>query len=161
MKAMARFLLAVIGRLFSGHVVVRGGSMLPGLAPGDYLAVDRLAYVLAEPGRGDVVVFRGRDGMKARQIKRVIGLPGEVVRLAEGRVWVDGVELDEPYVEGLPRTTGLQEREWTVGAGEVFVMGDNRPASTDSRDHGPVPRARMEGRAWLRYWPLGRFGRRP
>ena len=120
MKTMiARPFLAVFGRLLSGHVVVRGDSMLPTLRPGDYLMVNRLAYVISAPREDDVVVVKGPAGAPARQIKRVANVPG----------------------------------------GEVYVLGDNPPASTDSRDYGPVSRSRVEGRAWLRYWPPSRFGR--
>ncbi len=150
--------LLAVGRMLSGRVVVRGTSMLPGLEDGQLLAVDWLAYALSEPARGDVVVLeRTGDGV-GRQLKRIIGLPGEKVRTAEGRVWIDGLELEEPYLGDRPKTSGYEEGEWSVGAGEAFVLGDNRVSSTDSRTYGPVPKERIEGRAWLRYRPVGLLG---
>ena len=129
--------------------------MLPGLEDGQRLAVDWLAYVLSEPARGDVIVLERTGDGGGRQLKRIIGLPGEKVRTAEGRVWIDGLELEEPYLANRPRTSGIEEGEWSVGNGEAFVLGDNRVLSTDSRTYGPVPREQIEGRAWLRYGPLG------
>ena len=157
MKLIARPFLAFVGRLFSGHVVVLGDSMSPTLRAGSRLAVDRLAYVLAEPDRGDVVVVRGGDRERNRHLKRVVGLPGEEVAVGEGRVWIDGAEFFEPYLAARPRTSGLEEGHWTLSEAEVFVLGDNRMASTDSRSYGPVASRRIEGRVWLRYWPVARF----
>jgi signal peptidase I len=159
MKTIARPILAALGRLLSGHVVVRGDSMLPGLRAGHYLMVDRMAYVLRAPKRGDVVVVKGEGGGPTRHLKRVVGLPGEEVAIGEGRVSVGGSDLNEPYLAGRPAASGLEEGRWNVSEEEVFVLGDNRMASTDSRGYGPVARARIEGRAWLRYWPLARFSR--
>ena len=150
--------LLALGRVLSGRVVVRGTSMLPGLEDGQLLAVDWLAYVLTDPARGDLVVFERTEDGGGRQLKRTIGLPGEKVRIAEGRVWIDGLELKEPYLSDRPRTRGVEEGEWRVGDGEVFVLGDNRVSSTDSRAYGPVPKGRIEGRAWLRYRPLRFLG---
>ena len=144
--------------MLSRRVVVRGTSMLPVLEDGQILAVDWLAYVLREPVRGDLVVLKPAGDGGRRQLKRVIGLPGEKARTAEGRVWIDGLELMEPYLANRPRTSGTEEGEWRVGDGEAFVLGDNRLSSTDSRTYGPVPKKRIEGRAWLRYWPLGLLG---
>ena len=129
--------------------------MLRGLEDGHVMAVDWLAYVLSAPARGDVVVLERTEYGGGRQLKRIIGLPGEKVRTAEGRVWVDGLELEEPYLEDQPRTRGIEEGEWSVGDGEAFVLGDNRISSTDSRAYGPVPKEAIEGRAWLRYRPPG------
>jgi signal peptidase I len=158
MKTIFRTILALLGRLFSGHVVVRGDSMSPTLRAGSRLAIDRLAYTSRAPGRGDVVVVRGGGSASTRQLKRVVGLPGEEVAVKEGRVWIDGAEFSEPYFAGRPKTRGLEEGHWTVSETEVFVLGDNGMASTDSRSYGPVATRRIEGRAWLRYWPLRAFG---
>ena len=155
LRGLARTVADLAGRAAVRPFIVRGSSMLPGLTDGQWLAVNPLAYLLGGPGRGDVVildpaVLGGRD-----RIKRVIGLSGERVRVSEGRVWIDGRELDEPYLSGRPRTSGMEEGEWDVGDGEVFVLGDNRPLSTDSRSHGPVASGRIRGRVWLRFWPPG------
>ena len=135
--------------------------MSPTLRAGSRLAIDRLAYLLAAPKRGDVVVVRGGESARSRHLKRVVGLPGEEVAVGEGRVWIDGAELGEPYLTDRPRTRGLEEGRWALSGEEVFVLGDNRMASTDSRSYGPVATRRIEGRAWLRYWPVRALGRLP
>jgi signal peptidase I len=98
-------------------------------------------------------------------IKRVIGEPGDVVDIRDdGLVYINGVTLDEPSLyadeSGAPQATTapLDEAKWTVPEGELFLMGDHRQSSSDSRTFGPVPIDRVIGRAWLRYWPLGTFG---
>ena len=135
---------------------VRGESMTPTLANGDLLNVSRGPTAVA---RGALVVLSGPRDPDRTTIKRVVGLPGEQVRLADGVVLVDGKELDEPYLGGLPGSPGLAQGEWKLGDGECFVMGDNRAHSTDSRDYGPVKLSSATGRAWFRVWPFGRWGR--
>jgi signal peptidase I len=115
-----------------------------------------------DPGRGDVIVFEGPDemlvqcGARGTFVKRVIGLPGELVRQREGAIVVDGRPLDEPYA----RRDGESGR-WRVPEGEYFVLGDNRPNSCDSRRWGGVPRDDVIGKVVVRYWPPGRIGRLP
>ena len=93
------------------------------------------------------------------ELKRVVGLAGEEVRLEDGLLYVDGAALDEPYLGGLPPTLGLGTRTWRLEPGEYFVMGDNRAHSTDSREYGPVKADMLVGRVVLRYWPPRRWGR--
>ena len=160
-KEIATFLvLAVVIvlpiRLFVAQpFVVEGESMYPTFDSGDYLIVDELTYRFKEPERGDVVVFRYPQNPKVFYIKRVIGLPGETVSIQQGQVTIlkaDGttIVLEEPYVV----TDDATYTESTVvGPGEYFVMGDNRPRSSDSRVWGLLPDNDLMGRAFLQLLP--------
>lgn len=138
--------------------VIRGASMTPTLRPGDQVLVDLSAYRESGPARGDVVVFSNSRADGRHDMKRVIGLPGERVAMAEGMLFIDEHEFAEPYLGGLPSSVGLGESAWDLGAGEYLVLGDNRAHSTDSREFGPIEGDRIVGRAWLRYWPLTAWG---
>ena len=142
------------GRLYT----VRGNSMTPLFEPGDLLLVGRTAYRREAPARGDAVIVRDPRDPGRRYLKRVVGLPGEEVRLSEGMLFIDGVHLDEPYLGGLPASPGLDERAWRLAENRYFVMGDNRAHSTDSREFGPVGPEHIGGKAWFRWWPPGRWG---
>jgi len=132
--------------------------MYPNFNSGDYLIINEIGYRFGEPKRGDVVVFRPPQNSGQFYIKRVIGLPGEVVKIEGGEVWVGKDEaslekIDEKYIDGL--TSGqelikIQEREY-------FVLGDNRNASSDSRSWGVLPRENIVGKAWIRAWPMDKF----
>ena len=132
--------------------------MTPSLRPGDQVLVDASAYREVEPARGDVVVFSNPRSDGRHDIKRVIGLPGERVVMAEGMLYVDERGLAEAYLGGLPSSVGLGESAWDLGAGEFLLLGDNRAHSTDSRELGPIGGDRMVGRAWMRYWPVTAWG---
>lgn len=149
-------------------------SMMPTVNPGEYVLIDKISPRFNDYERGDIVVFQppqgyGQGGVPF--IKRVIGMPGDVVSLENGRVFVQQpggspVLIDEPYVVrtigGGAAPTTPKDAEgtstWTVAAGSYFVMGDNRPQSQDSRFFGVVDRDLIVGRAWLRYFPLDRMG---
>ena len=148
----------VAGLLTSGRYVVRGDSMRPTLEPGQHLLVARF---YARPGRsrGDLVVVCDPRESGRRHLKRVVGMPGEEVRMLDGTLFVDGVALSESYLGGLPASVGLGDRSWSLGRGEYFLLGDNRAHSTDSREHGPVSEDLIVGGAWFRYWPLLKWGR--
>lgn len=139
-------------------------SMERTLEPDQYVLVDKLTPRFDDYSRGDIVVFEPpaawtQGGPQTPYIKRVIGVPGEVVEIRDGLVFVDGVELIEPYVfDGQPTTSLEEPARWVVPAGELFVMGDHRSASADSRSFGTIDRDTVIGRAWLRYWPLSAFG---
>lgn len=133
---------------------VKGASMEPNFEDHEYLVIDEISYRLRAPERGEVVVFRYPRNPKEFFIKRIIGLPGDLVKISGGQVLVNGKVLNEPYIERT--TTG--EHDVTLGADEYFLMGDNRPSSLDSRIFGPVKKEFLIGRAWLRGWPLDRFG---
>ncbi len=140
--------------LLTARFVVDGSSMQPNFETGQFVLVDRLSYLLAAPGRGDVVVLISPEAPHDDLIKRVIGLPGETVTIENQQVWVDGLLLDEPYIKAAPRYSGT----WTLGPDEYFVLGDNRNNSNDSHAFGPVTRERVIGRAALIYWPPEDWG---
>ncbi len=132
----------------TARVQVLGYSMVPTFRGGEYILVWRLAYWTRLPERGDIVVFRPENSDQ-EYIKRVIGLPGEEVLVQNGRVFINGQPLDEPYIPERPRYEGY----WRVPPGHVFVLGDNRNHSTDSHVFGPIPMDRIIGKAVLVYWP--------
>ncbi|MDP6540293.1 MAG: signal peptidase I [Planctomycetota bacterium] len=136
--------------------VVHGSSMKPGILDGDRILIDRLSIAIDAVDRGDVVVLSYPLDPSLDYIKRVIGLPGDEVLMAGGRVWVNGELLAEPYITG--GDTYTYERA-VVEEGHYFVLGDNRPHSADSREFGQVPRELLRGRVDLRVWPPKRAGR--
>jgi signal peptidase I len=147
---------------------VQQNSMEQTLEPGQYVLVDKLSPRWDTYGRGDVVVVNPPATWTEDPtpfIKRVIGLPGDMVEVKEdGLVYVNGTALDEPYTftneagENEPTTSSLDQSRWVVPAGELFVMGDHRQKSADSRVFGPISTDNVVGRAFLRYWPLSTFG---
>ena len=143
-------------------------SMAATLKPRDRVLVNRVAYRLGDPGRGDVVVIDSRAVGRVL-IKRVVGLPGDTISLSGGHVYINGRRLAEPYVRQVDgraeptdpfRGTGnpwALEQPYLVPPGHYFVMGDNRTVSDDSRDWGPAARREIIGRAFFTYWPLSRL----
>lgn len=125
--------------------------MEPSYRTGDLLLVRSLGR--GPISRGDVVVLRDPRDPDAHDLKRVVGLPGDTVCLADGSLYIDGVHLPEPYLGGLPASVGLERREWSLAADWLFVLSDNRAHGTDSRRFGPVQRAEIVGKAWCRVWP--------
>lgn len=134
----------------TGRFRVEGDSMQPTMHPNEYVLIDKVSYMLGQPQRGDIVVFHYPFGTERDFIKRVIGLPGETVVIANGQVSVDGRVLQEPYIAAAPHYAGT----WTLGADEFFVLGDNRNNSSDSHSWGPLKRDFLIGRALVVYWPL-------
>jgi signal peptidase I len=134
---------------------VYGQSMEPNLHTNERLVIEKVSYRLSAPQRGDVVVLRDPGGSPELLIKRVVGLPGERVMVTDGRVYIDGGVLDEPYLSQPTRDDG---RTWVVPPLHVFVMGDNRSASRDSRSFGPVQMEEIIGHALFRYWPIHAIG---
>jgi len=133
----------------SARVRVDGLSMNPTLQHGEYVLVSRLAYKTGQPQRGDIIVFSFPIDQKQDLIKRVIGLPGETITIRNNEVLVNGEKLEEPYIAQSPVYSG----EWTVGEGELFVLGDNRNDSKDSHQWGLLPQDNIIGKALLIYWP--------
>jgi signal peptidase I len=144
------FVIALLINLFVAQsTYVHGTSMEPNLHTDQRLIVEKVSYKLHPPRRGDIVVI-AVDTTDVPLIKRVIGLPGEAVQIRDNRVYVNGVMLQETYLDDIAqRNYGPFE----VPPGHVFVMGDNRNASNDSRAFGAVPFEHILGRAWLSYWP--------
>ena len=141
---------------------IKGASMEPNFHDGEYLLTDKVSYRLGKPKRGDVVVFRAPPNYKDEFIKRVIGLPGEEVKVQEEKMYVNGRELEEAY---LPKDTKIVAGRYTpegqtitVPQDSYFVLGDNRDHSLDSRNIGPVERQYITGRAWFVYWPVSEVG---
>ena len=142
---------------------VRGASMEPNFEDGEYLIIDELSYHFREPRRGEVVVFRFPDNPSQFFIKRIIGLPGDTVTVQGGQVQIkneqyqQAVLLDESsYLAAAVRTGG--QVTYQLGAEEYFVLGDNRPASSDSRNWGKLNKELIIGRAWIRAFPFDRLG---
>lgn len=137
---------------------IHQGSMIPTLRPQQHLLVDKLTPRFDDYSRGDVIVFRPPDTTEDETpfIKRVIGVGGETVELRDGGVVVDGIPIAESYVatDGPTEPTCRRQDRWVVPEGELFLLGDHRSASDDSRCFGTVPVDRVIGRAWLRFWPL-------
>ena len=137
----------------TSRVRVYNISMQPTLHEGNLLVVNKLAYKLGEPKRGDIIVFHYQGTVNEDYIKRVIGLPGDIVEIGGGIVRVNGQAITEPYIAELPGYTGT----WKVPEGELFVLGDNRNHSSDSHDWGFVEQEWVVGRAIIVYWPLDRI----
>ncbi|MGE5228240.1 MAG: signal peptidase I [Deltaproteobacteria bacterium] len=153
---------------------IPSGSMLDTLRPGDRVLVNRMVYHLREPERGDVIVFHYPQDPDVVFIKRVVGVPGDLLEARDGRLYVNGRRAAEPYVH---RTGGRLDptlaqaaiagstmhdpwslaKPYRVPAGNYFVMGDNRTDSDDSRDWGTVPRAAIVGEGLATYWPVSRL----
>ncbi len=125
-------------------------SMQPTFYEGDVLLVNKLAYKLGKMHTGDVVIFHNPSFLEEDYIKRLIGKPGDTVKAEGGKIYVNGVALDEPYLAQPPYYLG----EWVVPADSVFVLGDNRNSSSDSHSWGFVPVDDLVGKALLVYWPL-------
>jgi len=139
--------------------VIPTGSMKPTIMEEDYVLADKLSYRLFdEPGRGDIVVFDDPTGSHPQLIKRVIATEGQTVDVRGGAVFVDGEKLDEPYTHGKLSEPGTIATPLTVPTDFVWLMGDNRPDSGDSRFFGPRPVNTVRGRAFWKYWPAKSFG---
>ena len=141
-------------------VKVEGGSMEPGLEDQERIFINKLAYRLEAIERGDVIVFRYPRDTRKNFIKRVIGLPGDRVRVGDGHVYLNGHLLREPYVP----EEYLDSRSYSeirVPTDSYYVLGDHRSMSSDSRDFGTVDRSYLTGKAVLIYWPVAKWGLLP
>ena len=172
-------LLIFLGLQFSiQNFRVEGSSMQPTLEEGQYVLVNKLVYLrlapqglssllpfvnsereevifpFSAPSLGDVVIFHFPRDPSRDFVKRVIGVPGDVVEIKQGRVFLNGEEIDEPYVTH-PDRGSMAPR--SIPENSFFVLGDNRRASNDSRDWGTVPAENIIGKAWVSYWPLDRL----
>ncbi len=162
--------LFLVINVFSARVRVEGFSMLPTLDNGEYVLISRVAYKLGDYQRGDIIVFRPPmypvapfwqrlfglpdvDDQYEDYIKRIIGLPGETVRIANGTVYINDVPLNEHYIAAPPDYSNV----WTVPKGQLFVLGDNRNNSADSHAWGFLPEENILGKALVVYWPFADF----
>jgi len=158
--ALLSFLIVVPFRLYIAQpFIVEGASMDPTFETGDYLIVDELTYRFRPPERGSVLIFKYPKDPRKSFIKRVIGLPGEKITISDGQVTITNIEypegfvLEEPYV----KLSKSDSSDYILGAGEYFVLGDNRPSSADSRIWGPVPEKNIVGRPIVRFYPPAFF----
>ena len=160
---------------------VQQSSMERTLSEGNQLIVERISYTFGKPEREDIIVFVRQEitdnsvvakfirlygdmwaklsgePQYTRQVKRVIGLPGDEINIQNGKVFVNGIEK----VEGYAQTPTIEKSNiypFIVPEDQYFVMGDNRPVSSDSREYGCIKRQQIEGKVWLRFWPLNKFG---
>lgn len=134
---------------------IEGQSMEPNLHHGQYLLVNKLAYRLGEFRRGDVIVFHYPNNPAQDYIKRIIGLPGDTVEIRNGELFVNGLTVDEPY-DSIPIMRNIPAV--TVDPGFLYVLGDNRPTSSDTRTWGQLSQEFVIGKAWLAIWPLEESG---
>lgn len=137
---------------------VKGSSMEPNYHDYEYLIIDEITYRFNEPQRGDVVVLRDPSSSGQYFIKRIVAVPGEIVTISNGKVAIDGVDLDESaYLGATVETYTSSDASIQLGDNEYYVLGDNRPVSHDSRRFGPVEPDEFVGRVWVRAWPFSRF----
>jgi signal peptidase I len=151
LTAVIFFLIQTVVRNFR----VVGNSMEPNLHDGQYLIVDKISYRLGHPQRGDVIVFEPPSRPGEDYVKRAIALPGELVEIQSGQVYINHHSLDEPYVVRLG-TYSMEPRR--VGPNELFVLGDNRNSSSDSHNWGMLSQDKVVGKAWVSYWPPSQWG---
>lgn len=151
---LALVIFAIVNTL-TGRYEVQSISMEPTLHEGQYLIVSKIAYLLRPPNRGDIVVLNPPNGQGSiPYIKRIIGLPNEHIQIRDGRVWVNGVALNEPYISGPP----MYREDITLGGKEYLVLGDNRNNSSDSHVWGTLPQDKIIGKTVFRYWPPEKWG---
>jgi signal peptidase I len=151
--------LAILGVLIAAFFMrtpqVSGLSMAPHINSGEYVLINTVAYRFGVPNRGDIIAFRHDGDTPEVYIKRVVGIPGDRVRVDRGSVYVNGARLDEPYVR---YQDGRSFPETTIQPGSLYVLGDNRANSEDSRFFGPVAQDHVIGRALAGVWPLAAIG---
>lgn len=160
-------ILFVVINLISARVRVEGYSMIPTLDNGQFVLISRLSYKFGDYQRGDIIVFRppmypeesflrrflglpNIDDNYEDYIKRIIGVPGDTVKVENGTVFINGVAMLEPYIAASPAYSG----EWLVPEGFLFVLGDNRNNSSDSHQWGLLPQENILGKALIIYWPF-------
>lgn len=154
MVAVAVLLAQGIKAYIVQPFVIPTGSMETTIRIGDRVLAEKITYHFREPEPGDVIVFNDPTAKHPQLIKRIIAVAGQEIDIRDDKVYVDGKLLDEPYVHGLPTTTGSEPMPFTVPEGYLWVMGDNRPNSGDSRFIGPQPVSAVLGRAFAIYWPI-------
>jgi signal peptidase I len=151
----ALLIVLVVNVFLAQATRVEGQSMEPNLHNNQRLIIEKISYRFHPPQRGDIVVIKMPNRHSDPLIKRVVGLPGETIEIQEGHVYVNGQMLTEPYLEQL---TYGNTGPYVIAPGYIFVLGDNRGASNDSRSFGEVKISSIVGHAWFRYWPLDEIG---
>lgn len=149
-------LIFLIMRALIQNYRIEGYSMEPNLHEQQYLIVNKVAYYLGEPKRGDIIVFEYPNGPETDYIKRVIGVPGDTVECRPNQIVVNGQVIEEPYG---PNPWNYTCPPLTLADDEYFVLGDNRSQSSDSHKWGPLERKFIIGKAWVSYWPMESWGR--
>ncbi len=144
--------------LSSVRFVVQGPSMEPTFHDNQYLIISRVNYLVGAPQRGDVIVFHYPNNTAEDYIKRVIGLPGDVVEIREALVYVNDLLVNEPYINEPCTQSRCRDAVIILSDDEYYVMGDNRNRSRDSRDFGPINREHIIGKVLIRYWPPTDWG---
>ena len=160
------FVIVIAAMLLIIHYVgqrteVSGSSMENTLSDGDNLIVDKISYRFQDPERYDIIIFPYKYEEDTYYIKRIIGLPGEHVRIDDsGNIYINEKVLKESYGREVRQDPGIARDEITLGEGEYFVLGDNRNNSSDSRDPsvGIIQKKDIIGRAWLQIYPFDEFG---
>lgn len=159
--AIAAAILIVIRFFIAEPHKVSGSSMVPNFHDGDYIITNKLATTLSEPKRGEVIILHNPRNQDQVFIKRIVGLPSERISIVDSTVYINNQPLPEGYLPKGLKTPGeafLSEgEEITIPAGQYFVVGDNRPGSSDSREWGTIPKDLIVGAAFLRYWPPQKF----
>lgn len=152
--------------LFQPHQV-KGNSMFPNFQNDDFLLTDKISYRFNDPQRGDVVVFKAPPSepcsvKECEYIKRVIGLPGEAIRVSDNVIFVNDMKLNEDFLSGevltRPGSYLREGQSLKLDEDEYLLLGDNRPYSRDGREFGPIKKERFIGKAWFIYWPPGKLG---
>jgi signal peptidase I len=151
---VAAIVIFLLLRFVLGSFTVVGESMEPGLQKGQVLLIFKLAYQFSPPDRGDVVYYRTPEG-DSSQLKRVIGLPGDVLDIRDGAVYINHTRLAEPYLKEQPN---YDLPAFQVPPQSYFILGDNRNHSSDSSSGWTVPQENILGRAWIITWPPSKWG---
>lgn len=170
LKNSLHVLLYIAGILLATFLIVHfvaqrtqvfGYSMMPTLDDGDQLIVEKISYRFSDPQRYDIIVFPYQYAENTYYVKRIIGLPGERIRIDDaGNIYINGKILEEHYGREVMQDPGIAAQEIQLADDEYFCLGDNRNNSQDSRDPsvGPIKRKNLIGRVWIRLWPFSKFG---
>lgn len=156
---VAIVLAILIKNFIFNTTLVMGESMEPSLHQNDRMICLVLPMYFSDPKHDDIVIIDAPDGSGQEYVKRVIGVPGDLVEISQGKVFINGIEKEEPYTHPDIETQTQLDTKWELGEGEFFVLGDNRNPgkSIDSRYFGPVEKKHINSVAWLRYIPFEKF----
>ncbi len=153
---LSLIIFLLIRQVFQNYRI-ESHSMEPNFYEGQFILVNKLSYKIGSPARGEVMVFHNPNNTSEDYIKRVIALPGDTVEIHDDKVYINNQVLDEPFAKNAYRPGTVFGPE-VIPANHIFVMGDNRGNSQDSRVIGPIDETLLVGKAWLRLWPMPKFG---